>query len=162
MSESTMRGRVVRALKSLNAIAVENPVLPGTPDVNYVEGWIELKWLREWPTGEDTPVRFPHFTPVQRVWHIKRRLAGGMSWVLIQCKREWMLFDGAVAAIHLNQSTKAELHKVASGTTIDGLNPKELTEWISRKQSAFSLTGEEEAKLRAVLRSGVKFPSPIT
>ncbi len=161
MSESTMRGRVVRALKDLNAIAVENPVLPGTPDVNYVEGWIELKWLREWPADESTPVRFPHFTPVQRVWHIRRRLAGGMSWVLVQCKREWLLFDGAIAALYLNQSTKAELWEVADVIT-DTLNPKELAAWISRKQSAFLLTVEDEEKLRQVLRSGIRFPSPST
>lgn len=158
MSEQNMRGRVVRALRPLHGIAVENPALPGTPDVNYVEGWIELKWLREWPINEETIVRFEHFTPQQRVWHIKRRMAGGVSWVLVQCKKEWLLFDGAVAAMHLNQCPRASLYEVAEAYSTDGFNEEELKRWISRRQSVFSLNEDERDKLKSVLRSGTGFP----
>ena len=51
-----MRGRLTKALRSLHAVAVENPVHPGTPDINYSEGWIEAKWLRAWPRKPETVV----------------------------------------------------------------------------------------------------------
>ena len=155
MSEQNMRGRVVRALKSRNAIAVENPALPGTPDVNYVEGWIELKWLREWPVGEDTTVRFEHFTPQQRVFHIRRRLSGGVSWVLVQCKREWLLFDGATAALHINQTTRKQLIELCLQYSDTGLKSEELLRWISQGQKEFSYDADVREKLKKLLRSGI-------
>ena len=154
MSEQGMRSRVVGALASLGAIAVENPALPGTPDVNYVEGWIELKWLRSWPVGETTVVRFEHFTAQQRVWHLKRRLAGGRSWVLVQCRREWLLFDGAVAAMHLGRALRSELYAFAAKYWEDGLNEKELKAWLSTPQKDFTLTDAVAAKLKELLRPG--------
>ena len=156
MSEQHMRGRVVRALRSVHAVAVENPALPGTPDINYVEGWIETKWLRDWPTNSTTRVKIDHFTPQQRVWHVKRRLAGGTCWVLLQCKKEWILLDGAVAALHLNQTTREELISLADRVA-EGFPEEGLVEWVSRKQSAFSLNGEEGARLKTLLQAGTGF-----
>lgn len=152
MSESRMRQRVVRDLRSLNAIAVENPVLPGTPDVNYVEGWIELKWLRSWPSRGGI-VAIPHFTPQQRVWHYRRRMAGGQSWVLIQCRREWILLDGAVAAMVVNKSTREELIEAANVTRgdywSDGLDAKFLARYLNEtKLPPFVFTPEDIARLR--------------
>ncbi len=162
MSEQNMRGKVVRALGQLNAIAVENPALPGTPDVNYVEGWIELKWLREWPTRGDTVVQFEHFTPQQRVFHIRRRMAGGASWVLIQCRREWLLLDGAVAALHINQCPKYGLIDLAAQYTADGLDPEELVRWISQKQSAFSYNDDVKKQLKSMLQKSMVSPPTST
>jgi len=159
MSEQDMRGRVIRALSNVHAIAVENPVLPGTPDINYIGGWIETKWLRNWPVNEDTLVRIEHFTPQQRVWHIKRRLAGGTSWVLLQCKRDWILLDGAVAAIHLNQCDRATLYELAIRRA-DGF-PEGLVGWICQEQSEFSLNGEDGERLRKMLRAGTGSLSPF-
>jgi hypothetical protein len=157
MSEQNMRGRIVRALKELDAVAVENPALPGTPDINYVEGWVELKWLREWPANAESIVRFEHFTPQQRVWHIRRRLAGGVSWVLVQCGSEWLLFDGAVAAQYLNQCSRDGLLKVAARYW-DKWSQEELVECISQKQNAFSLSAKERDRLKTQLRSGMALP----
>ena len=156
-----MRGKVVRALRKLNAISVENPALPGTPDVNYIEGWIELKWLRQWPVGEQTPVRFEHFTPQQRVWQLRRRRAGGRSWALVQCRRDWLLFSGEVAALNLGFMTKAEMFVHADKTWSAGLPEEELREWVSQTQSVFFLTGDDEAKLREMLRKGTGSASPF-
>jgi len=154
MSESDMRGKVVRVLRELNAISVENPALPGTPDVNYVEGWIELKWLRSWPANDETPVRFEHFTPQQRVWHIRRRRKGGRSWVLVQCRRDWLLFDGAVAALKLNFMTKTDMFVHATKFWTNGLPKEELRQWVSRTQNEFSLTVDVEERLKEMLRTG--------
>lgn len=157
MSESTMRGRVVRGLKSVHGIAVENPALPGTPDVNYTGGWIELKWLRKWPVGSDTLVRFTEFSPQQRLWHVKRRMAGGVSWVLVQVASDWLLLDGAVAAMNLDALTREGLYGVAEAST-DKFDGEELVEWISRQQRPFSFNDAERERLRQVLQSGTALP----
>ena len=152
MSEKSMRSRVVRSLKALDAIAVENPALPGTPDVNYVEGWIELKQLTAWPQKADTVVRCDIFTPQQRVWHIRRRLAGGTSWLLLQVGREWLLFDGAVAALNLGLCTRIELRCLAVESN-PSPSEKELVRWISRPQNAFSFGDVEKARLKQMQQS---------
>lgn len=98
MSERAMRKRVLRALKPLHAVAVENPAHPGTPDVNYIEGWLELKKLKAWPKSDDAPVALEHFAPQQRIWLRNRTVMGGSSYMLLQVGNEWLLFTGRVAA----------------------------------------------------------------
>lgn len=161
MSERTMRGRVVRDLKSLNAIAVENPALPGTPDVNYVEGWIELKQLPEWPAREETTVNVSTFTPQQRVWHLRRRMAGGISWLLLQVGQEFLLIDGAQAALSLGHVTRRELVKLSSEYTAR-LKPGDLLRWISQKQSCFTLDETAMARLKLKQPGVTESPSADT
>lgn len=116
MTEQRMRQRVVKALKSLDAHSVENPCRPGTPDINFVEGWMELKWAKKWPTREGTPFRCEHFTPQQRVWLLARRRAGGRAFVLLQVGSDCLLFDGADAALYLGKTTRGELWDLALTT----------------------------------------------
>ena len=71
MSESSMRQRLVAALKPLDAVPIENRLRAGTPDVNYIGGWMELKWLRSWPV-RDGVISLPHYTNGQRLW-LRRR-----------------------------------------------------------------------------------------
>lgn len=104
-----MRKRVVKALKRLHAISVENPCLPGTPDVNYVEGWVELKCVEKWPKREDTILRLDHFTPQQKLFLRKRWAKGGNAFLLLQVEQDWLLFDGPTAAEVVGCSTKATL-----------------------------------------------------
>lgn len=106
MSEKVMRQNVVRWLRPLHAIAVENPVLPGTPDVNYIGGWIELKMVDSWPVGEDTPLRLPHFTQHQRLWLRTRWKKGGKAFLLLQVGNDWLLFDGITAFEHVGKQPK--------------------------------------------------------
>lgn len=126
MSESGQRGRVIRALKILDALPVENPIRPGTPDVNYVGGWIELKWLRRWPVKPETVVQLEHFHLGQKRWLRNRCRAGGDAWLLLQCQREWLLFTGLVAHDHVGNLTRAELYCRAYKYWMRGLKDEEL------------------------------------
>lgn len=101
-----VRKQVVAALRPLDAQSVENGVGIGCPDVNYADGWIELKHLDAWPARNDTPVAVPHFTPQQRVWHLRRTRAGGASYVLLKAGDDWALMRGDWAAEHLGRVTK--------------------------------------------------------
>lgn len=132
MSESGQRSRVVRALRSLDALAIENPICPGTPDVNYIGGWLELKWLRSWPSRENTVVQLPHFTIQQRRWLRDRHALGGDAWLLLQCKAEWLLFTGRDAHDYVGNLTREGLYKVVRARWTRGLKDKELVECLTR------------------------------
>ena len=131
-----MRSKVVEMLKEWDAVAVENPqACPGTPDVNFVHGWVELKKLPSWPKRATTPVRLPHFTPQQRVWHQRRWKAGGAVWMLLQVERDWLLFEGHKSkksygiGVTLN---KDELFLLADATSTTGMNKEKLKSWLVR------------------------------
>jgi len=124
MAETDQRSRVVKELKPLHAVAVENPCWPGTPDVNYLSGWIELKWLRSWPVREG-PVRLDHFNLEQKLFLRRRWMSGGVSWLLIQCKREWLLIPGNEVK-QVGDLTRPQLIELCvwySETGIAGLTP---------------------------------------
>jgi hypothetical protein len=106
-----MRQRVVKALKPLDAWSVENPCRPGTPDVNYIEGWIELKWLDNWPKRSSTVVRLDHFTPQQRLHLARRWNLGGNAYLLLQVGQDWLLFNGEEAAKIVGKVPKSELEE---------------------------------------------------
>ena len=127
MSEASQRRTVVRALSGLHAIPVENPVAcPGTPDVNYVEGWIELKNLRNWPKRAATIVRIEHFTEQQRRFLRRRCGYGGSAWLLLQCRAEWLLFKGGTAANVVGLVNRADLYMHAYARWERGLVAREL------------------------------------
>jgi len=123
MSEAGMRKKVIRILRDFHAIPVENPIRPGTPDVNYVDGWIELKWRRDWPKRPETPVLISHFTDTQRRWLTQRRKSGGRAFLLLQIKDKWMLFEGGVAAETVGRVPKFELiaaaYRVWTGKSVE-------------------------------------------
>lgn len=148
MSESTMRKKIIRVLASLDAVPIENPIRAGTPDVNYIEGWIELKWLKTWPIRAGTIVQIPHYTDQQKIWHYRRRRAGGQSWFLLQVRREWLLLDGAIAAFVVNKSTRQELIERATAYWDTGLPDDDLINLLRTRQIAFQFTPEELNKLR--------------
>jgi len=127
LSEQTMRQRVIGILKELDAFSVENIVRPGTPDINFIPGWLELKWLREWPGNADkSPVLIPHFTLQQRSFLRQRSRAEGSCWVLLQVGREWILLDGWIAAKWLGKATRKELIRMSTKYWGQGLKDKEL------------------------------------
>ena len=151
MPESSMRRRVVKALWKLDAQPVENSAVPGTPDVECIGGWIELKQLPKWPADPEGLVRIAHFTRQQRVFHIRRRRAGGSSWFLLQVKREWLLLDGAIAALSIGRVRRRDLYDLAAHRSTGGLRKKELAECISRPMKSYCLTGGDVERLRLLL-----------
>jgi len=112
--ESLMRKKVVKILSDFDAFAVENPCLPGTPDINCTLGWIECKKMRAWPKRPGTIVRLDHsLTPQQRIWLNRRCKKGGRAYVLVQVERDFLLLWGTTAAEQLERLPKAELIDVA-------------------------------------------------
>ena len=108
-SESKDRKDVVLALKKLHAFAVENIVYPGTPDIAFIGGWIELKKLDEWPARATTKVKLPHYTVQQRAWAKVHHYRGGRSYWLLRVRKEWLLLHGAIAAEVVGTLTREEL-----------------------------------------------------
>lgn len=111
-----MRRSVVRALRRAGAdpVPIENALEAGTPDVESIFGWMELKQVRRWPPrGGEPDLR--HFTQAQRRFLRRRSAAGGRSWLLLQVGRTWLLFDGGVAAtrVGLGDSTGEETRNLA-------------------------------------------------
>lgn len=109
VSEKVVRSWVIKALRPLHAIPVENPIYPGTPDVAHVLGWLELKHVERAPVRASSPVRLPHYTTEQRLWAKMHSRAGGNCHVLLQVEREVFLLDGFVAANILGTATLAEI-----------------------------------------------------
>jgi len=100
----------------LDPVRVENPIHPGTPDVNLVTGaWLELKSIESFPQRASTIVRIPHFTPQQRVWLLRRWLSGGATYLVLQVVEPdfWYVFDGYVAAKTVGRAPREVLTRVA-------------------------------------------------
>ena len=108
-SEGKDRKDVVLALRKLHAFAVENPVHPGTPDVVYIGGWIEMKKLDAWPVRPTTKVRLDHYTIQQRAWARMHHHRGGISYWLLRVQKEWLLLHGAIAAEVVGTLTREQL-----------------------------------------------------
>jgi hypothetical protein len=156
MSETDMRKNLCNDLRALDAQAMENRVGPGTPDVAFIGGWIECKWLRAWPKRPTTVVTLDHpITKSQKVWirrHVRR---GGRAWVLLQCRREWLLFAGDVACDFLGSLTRAELYRRAYHVWRKGLDADELIAIVQsrckRKDVFYNLSADErEARWKAL------------
>jgi hypothetical protein len=114
MSESNLWNSTVKtALAGLDPVRIENGLAAGTPDTNYIGGWLELKFIHEWPKKEETPLRIPHFTPEQRTWLQRRCHAGGRADILIQVESDYLLLRGNIGARVLGHSTRDELIKFA-------------------------------------------------
>lgn len=114
---------------------VENPIGGGMPDVNYCifggyEGWIELKWVPNWPVDPEDTLKIKHYTPEQRTWAIDRTLFGGRVFLFlgVASVKEFLLFEGDWAARHvgLEGGTRVRLIEGARRCWTGTLPAKEL------------------------------------
>lgn len=161
MSEKAMRQRIVLTAKSLHAVSIETPITPGTPDVNFIEGWLELKWLPRWPkVPDDVSIKIAHFTPQQRRWLARRWARGGKVGLLLQVKAEHLLFRGDVAAEFVGRVSRPLLSQLAWRHWRDGLPKQEFLACLSQENWAPS--PEASASLStvvAVARASLPPPS---
>ena len=106
MRESGAWKAIRGAIKHLDPVRVENPAHPGTPDVNYIGGWLELKRLSRLP-DMDKVLQIDHYTPQQRSWAFRRIARGGRCFMLISAGKHWILMRGDVAATSIGFDTTA-------------------------------------------------------
>lgn len=135
MSERNMRQRINKALRNLDAISVENHVYPGTPDVNFADGWIELKQLGKWPRRSNAIVKVDHFRPEQRSWLRRRSHNGGNVYLLIQIASDWLLFKGCVASKLLGKVDRAKLEARAIQVWTKHLDEAELESIVQKNHN---------------------------
>lgn len=108
MRESGVWKSIRGAIKSLDPVRVENPIHPGTPDVNYIGGWLELKSLPRLPEA-DAIFKIKHFTPQQRSWALRRHEAGGRVFMLVRAGNHWILLRGNVAALLIGHAPTSQV-----------------------------------------------------
>lgn len=136
MSESQMWEALRPILAPVHPVRVENRVESGTPDVNYLDGWIELKYIKNWPKKPEDPVRIAHFTPQQRTWLTLRNLRGGKAFLLLKVgESEWVLFQGSVAAQMIGGNNRPglcrdELCRTAVARWMRKPRTQELLKWL--------------------------------
>lgn len=101
MSEASAWTSIKKVLDELglDPKRVENVVGQGFPDIDYLAGNIELKYIEEFPARVKTSVRMSHFTGEQAGWLARRWKKGGNSWLLVRVSRTWFLFDGWTAMV---------------------------------------------------------------
>jgi len=112
IAETRLRRWIVECLSPLDAMPVENPAKPGTPDVEYLGGWIEVK-VADKPKRGATAVSVRHYTQQQRIWARDRIRARGTCLFFIQVCHEYVLLDGAVAADVIGEASLTTLKELA-------------------------------------------------
>jgi hypothetical protein len=133
-----MRSNLVKKLQSLDALAIESPSTGlGIPDVNFIGGWFECKWMRAWPKGADkNPVRFPHpLSKEQKVWLWRRQTRGGLAMVVAQVSRSWFFFDGIRIKDKWEKMTRPEMIQEAELYMPNGLEVQKLLNYLKQRSS---------------------------
>jgi hypothetical protein len=135
MSEAAMWAAIRPVIKHLDPCRIESPIVPGIPDVNYTQGWIELKYVAKWPPRMGL-LRVDHFTKQQRVWLYNRCRAGGLAWLLLKVgKSEWLLFKGSVAAIVVGWDTQEGLYKACTARWLRLPKTDEICQYLLNKKT---------------------------
>jgi hypothetical protein len=85
----------------------------GIPDLSYgvdgVNGWIELKQIKQWPVMEKTTVKPEHYTAQQVNWLRRRGKKGGFCYILVKVgKDDYFLFSWQEARLLKNGITKED------------------------------------------------------
>lgn len=93
-------------------------------------GWMELKFRGMAPIRQSTACKIPHYTDDQRKWLKAKGDAGGMTFLLLQLGRSFMLFDH-VTCQDVGLITTKRLRDTANWISNDGLDARGLWEAIN-------------------------------
>jgi hypothetical protein len=138
MSEAQMRRTLVKALKPLHAISIESPITGiGIPDINYAGGWIECKYMKNWPKGCMTnPVKFHHtLSKEQKIWLYKRAQTGELTLVAAQVARSWFFFCGMEMFTKWDTMSRPTMEEIALLHCPNGLQPRKLLDFLQHEPS---------------------------
>jgi hypothetical protein len=124
-----VRQEIIKKLRELDPVAIENSVGLGTPDINYIGGWMELKYIKNYPKRSNTKIRLRHFTKVQRNWIKRRYLKGGNVCVLLRIERDWYLFKYPNTHL-LGELDKEEMKEKSTAFWEKKLIVEELIKWL--------------------------------
>lgn len=129
MSEAGLWKYLRSHVVGVDWVRVENPVFPGTPDVNYAidetdratEGWAELKWVPRFPKKETKPVFGPKKgLSVQQVRWINRRTSyGARVWIIAGVGKLIYVLDGWTYANRFNAMTTADFQEVSPAYVLE-------------------------------------------
>lgn len=96
----------------------EDKLSRGIADVSFCQegrhGWMELKWVADWPARDSTIIRIPHYSTEQKAFLDIKGKAGGNTWLFLQIGSDHLLFDFQ-AAQTVGDVPKAELIDLAEG-----------------------------------------------
>ena len=100
--------------KRWDASRHEDKIGIGVPDVSFgcedINGWIELKYIMEWPVRPTTSVNIP-LSPLQKHWLTLRGLHGGNCWLFVRIRDDFLLFSYHRLGL-INGKTKAKLLRI--------------------------------------------------
>lgn len=109
---------------------VQNYIHPVDDRVRVpLHGWMELKHKGMAPIRQKTICRIDHYTDEQRNWLRDKGDAGGMTFLLLQLGRTFMLFDH-VQCQEVGRVTSSELIDLSCWNN-DGLSARGLWEAIN-------------------------------
>jgi len=127
----------------LEATRHEDAYQRGIADVSFVQGsrvtavertetrhgWMELKYRGMAPIRAGTICKIDHYTDDQRIWLRDKGNAGGMTFLMLQLGRSFLLFDH-IDCQTVGLVTSAELYDLACWHH-DGLDARGLWEAIN-------------------------------
>lgn len=120
----------------------EDKLQAGIADVSFVtsipdryegaHGWMELKKVELLPVRESTIVRLPHYTDAQRIFLLQKGQHAGMTFLLLQAERDYLLFNWE-AAQSVGHLTTADLYAkadwISQGKLCGGSLWEAILEW---------------------------------
>lgn len=84
--------------------------LPGLPPFSgrWYRGWMELKYLPEYPKNKDLLIKIKHFTKEQKLSMKEEKSTGNVAWLFLKIAQDYFLIQDSLA-INLEKYSYNEL-----------------------------------------------------